>query len=208
MSHSDSTIYLQKPRDEVAQKLDNLINRGENIREKIIKKPPSSNEELSGFVAEKNGAFHIWIYSIEQAFRSSFSPAAKLLGFLSNVHHQQWQYQIPWQERANALPADINTHLAFLKDIRGRVINIYEEAPPDVSNEQSFPELRQFMNKHFNKDELQGLCFDLGIDFENFQGYNRDILVIELIGYASRHDKLPNLIKRVKELHPQENWTF
>ncbi len=208
MSRSESTIYLKKPRDEVAKNLDDLIYRGEILREGIMKKPLSSNEELSGFVVERNGQFHIWIRSIEQAFRNSFSPAAKLLEYLSKVHHQQWQYHIPWQERADALPADINTHLAFLKDIRGRVINIYEEAPPDVSNEQSFPELRQFMNKHFTRDELQGLCFDLGIDFENFQIYNRDILVIELIGYAYRHDKLPNLIERVKELRPQENWTF
>ncbi len=208
MNQSESPIVLLKSRDEVAKKLDDLINRGEFMRDELLKKPLSSSDELRNLVVDRNGHFHMWIRSIEQEFASSFSPAAKLGEWLRQLHHQQWQYHVPWQERAKALPTDINTHLDFLKDIRERVLHNYEEAPPDVTEVEFPQQLQQFMSKHFDKQELRLLCFDLGIEFENLKADSRDGLVVELIGYESRRDELPKLIERVKELRPQTAWDF
>lgn len=67
-------------------------------------------------------------------------------------------------------------------------------------------ELRQKLADHFNLSELAGLSFDLGIDFENLAGSNKDDKARELILYCERHSCINELIGRCRELRPNADW--
>lgn len=62
--------------------------------------------------------------------------------------------------------------------------------------------LRRAMKESFNTDELQGLCFDLGIDYEELPAGTKSILVQEMIRYCERRNTLPELARRVWAMRP------
>jgi hypothetical protein len=66
--------------------------------------------------------------------------------------------------------------------------------------------LRQLLLDHFDISELQNLCFDLGIDFENLPGMGRADKARELIAYAERHGRLSELVAECRRLRPQIAW--
>ncbi|MCA9951783.1 MAG: hypothetical protein KDE48_19160 [Anaerolineales bacterium] len=64
---------------------------------------------------------------------------------------------------------------------------------------------RDFYRKlaeHFNKDELQNLCFDLNVEYENLSGDTRQAKARELITYCIRHEQMPALHMRCFQLRP------
>lgn len=70
----------------------------------------------------------------------------------------------------------------------------------------SFAQLRELMNSHFNKSELQLICFDLEIDHENLPSNTKNDLVRELIEHCFRFKLMEKLIKHCKELRPTVSW--
>ncbi len=66
--------------------------------------------------------------------------------------------------------------------------------------------LRNQMQEHFNLNELKILCFDLRIDMESLSGNNLQQLVIEIIQYMLRRDRLDQLVQQLKSERPTIDW--
>lgn len=71
------------------------------------------------------------------------------------------------------------------------------EKDPDNLKRQ---ELKERLKTQFNKIELRELCFDLGIEWEDIERDSKTDIVLELISYANRHNRLEDLDKQVKLL--------
>lgn len=63
--------------------------------------------------------------------------------------------------------------------------------------------LRKLILKHFSLDELQTLCFDLNIDYGNFEGKSKDGVVRELILYCERFARIPDLLDAIESGRPK-----
>ncbi|KAA3665258.1 MAG: hypothetical protein DWQ04_01515, partial [Chloroflexi bacterium] len=66
--------------------------------------------------------------------------------------------------------------------------------------------LRQLLEKHFNKSELRDICFELDIDFENLPGQTKRDKVRELITFCHRHGSSPKLQTNLRKLRPAVDW--
>jgi hypothetical protein len=58
--------------------------------------------------------------------------------------------------------------------------------------------LLEALLQNFDKRELRTLCFELGVDIENF-GEARSDIVIGLIGYCERHGMVDELKSRLAQ---------
>jgi hypothetical protein len=58
------------------------------------------------------------------------------------------------------------------------------------------------MDQHFNLDEIQLLCFDLGIDYEHLAGETKPKKIHELILMVVRNGLLPDLLELLVEERP------
>ncbi len=63
-------------------------------------------------------------------------------------------------------------------------------------------ELRDFIDAHFNDNELSDLCFDLGIDYESLPGEGKAVKARELVAHCQRHDRLAELEAACLRLRP------
>ena len=70
----------------------------------------------------------------------------------------------------------------------------------------SLASLRDLLARHFNNDELRRLCFDLTIEYEDLPGDTRIAKAQSLVEYGLRHNRLPDLGTRCRQLHPAVNW--
>lgn len=66
--------------------------------------------------------------------------------------------------------------------------------------------LRQKLVKHFNGNELQDLCFDLGIEYGSLPGQSDYDKARELIGFCERHGRLSDLRRRCQQLRSHITW--
>ena len=66
--------------------------------------------------------------------------------------------------------------------------------------------LRNGITRHFSDNELQSLCFDLGIEYDNLPGDDRESKVRELIGYCERRGMLSKLIETCYQLRSNVEW--
>jgi DNA-binding NtrC family response regulator len=60
--------------------------------------------------------------------------------------------------------------------------------------------LRRTLEEKFDLEEIQDLCFDLDIDFDDLRGERKKTR--ELVLYCQRHDRLEQLATRMAELRP------
>ena len=67
-------------------------------------------------------------------------------------------------------------------------------------------DLHRKIGQYFNVDELQALCLDLGIDYEDLEGNTRQAKATALVGYCNRHDLRADLIARCADLRPHVDW--
>jgi hypothetical protein len=67
-------------------------------------------------------------------------------------------------------------------------------------------QLRQLLSRHFDESELQTLCFDLGVDYDNLPGDGKAEKARELIEYLERRGRIQELIDVGKKLRPDVPW--
>ena len=85
-------------------------------------------------------------------------------------------------------------------------------SPDDVDLETSInaaPELAQLrkqMIEYFNLDDLQNLCWDLGIAYEEFGGGGMSAKVRELLGYCVRNGRIPDLLDYCRRERGHIDW--
>ena len=70
----------------------------------------------------------------------------------------------------------------------------------------SLPNLRDLLAHHFSLEELRGLCFDLGLEYEDLPGETRPGRAQSLIEYCLRRGRLPELHRRCTALRPLVDW--
>jgi S1-C subfamily serine protease len=66
--------------------------------------------------------------------------------------------------------------------------------------------LRKALANLFDLSELQLLCFDLGIDYDELTGENKSTKIISLLGYLERRGRLSVLVAYGQRERPQFNW--
>lgn len=66
--------------------------------------------------------------------------------------------------------------------------------------------LRYLVDKHFNLEDLQVLCFDLEVDYEHLPGDTKPIKIISLILYLQRENRLPDLLEYCRNARPRVHW--
>lgn len=62
--------------------------------------------------------------------------------------------------------------------------------------------LREILNSHFNLEEIETLCFDLKIDFENLDGRSKQAKAREIVLYCERNGQLDQLVAAIERLRP------
>lgn len=67
-------------------------------------------------------------------------------------------------------------------------------------------DLHRKIGEYFSIEELQSLCMDLGIEYEDLEGTSRRLKATALVGYCNRHDCRTQLIARCAELRPHVDW--
>jgi hypothetical protein len=63
--------------------------------------------------------------------------------------------------------------------------------------------LRQVLSIHFNKDELRGLYFDLGVDYEALPERGKDAKIRELIAHFEQRGRTVELVDKIRQIRPQ-----
>lgn len=66
-------------------------------------------------------------------------------------------------------------------------------------------QLRLKLVAHFSVEELRTLCFDLGIDSENFPSL-KDSFCRELVSYCSRNRLISELMESCRQKRPSVSW--
>jgi len=66
--------------------------------------------------------------------------------------------------------------------------------------------LRRNLIGHFSSEELQTLCSDMGMDYDDLPGRGRADKARELVAFLDRHDLIPDLIEHCSRLRPRVPW--
>ncbi|MFP4441019.1 MAG: effector-associated domain EAD1-containing protein [Chloroflexaceae bacterium] len=66
--------------------------------------------------------------------------------------------------------------------------------------------LRQLLTRHFDRSELQTLCFELGVAYDDLPEGGRVDKIRELITYLERRGRIPDLIAVGRRLRPDVAW--
>lgn len=66
--------------------------------------------------------------------------------------------------------------------------------------------IRTQLNELFDQSDLDGICYEIGIDNENLPRKTKDELIRSLIRFLERTDNLVPFLHRVAELRPKEDW--
>jgi hypothetical protein len=65
----------------------------------------------------------------------------------------------------------------------------------------------RLVQKHFNRSELQELCADFSVKFEELEGDTSGIKAREFVSYMARRGRLGELVRRCLELRPRaQGW--
>lgn len=68
------------------------------------------------------------------------------------------------------------------------------------------PALLRQLESAFNEEDARTLCLELGIAYDDLGGKGRSANLRELVGYAERHGRLPDLVKLAREHRPNHPW--
>lgn len=66
--------------------------------------------------------------------------------------------------------------------------------------------LRQTISKRFSLSDIRTLCFDLSVDFEEFGGGGKSDVIIQLVDYFERINRLNDLQYYFEQMRPFEPW--
>jgi hypothetical protein len=90
------------------------------------------------------------------------------------------------------------------------------QRPSDLASGQSqksepksidLPQMRNLMLRHFDENELEDLCFDLRVDYEQLAGDEKRKKTRSLINKMERENRLPELIDLCTQIRPHVDWS-
>lgn len=74
--------------------------------------------------------------------------------------------------------------------------------PQEAHQTQFHADFRKYLNRWFGLADLETLCFDLDIPFDEVRGDGLDSTIVRLIFYCERHGRISDLLRRCSELRP------
>jgi formylglycine-generating enzyme required for sulfatase activity len=77
-----------------------------------------------------------------------------------------------------------------------------------MSQTEQLVRLSKQIADSFSPEELDGLCFELGIQSENIPGTVIDAKSRQLVLYGRRNGELESIVNKCKELRPKVDWSF
>lgn len=87
--------------------------------------------------------------------------------------------------------------------------NIYEIlriGKYQISDSPNWNKVRELIEKHFNLDELEILCFELGIEAQEIHGGPKSVRTKRLVEHCFRHGKAFELVVQCQLLRPNVFW--
>ena len=81
-----------------------------------------------------------------------------------------------------------------------------DETPPNAELPNWHVRLRRALVEYFSEDDLETLCFDLRVDFDDLPGQNKTQKVVTLITHMSRLGRISELIDLCSEVRPNVPW--
>lgn len=88
----------------------------------------------------------------------------------------------------------------------GNVINTGRTAGSATRLPQSLVPLRDNLIQYFNKTELKGLCFTMGVAHDDLPGDTRSELAQALVEHCHERGQLPELLRHCREERPHVDW--
>ena len=73
-------------------------------------------------------------------------------------------------------------------------------------NQYNLPKLREYLAEFFSMAELELLCFDLGVDFEDIRAEGKARTTMLLIQYFQRRKELAKLLRQCKKARTNVDW--
>lgn len=73
---------------------------------------------------------------------------------------------------------------------------------PDAGLPDAVRALVPHLNNHFSLDEIEGLCFDMGIDDQNLRGQTKIAKIRALVQHCHRRNTIPVLETHIRQLRP------
>ncbi|MBK8986825.1 MAG: hypothetical protein IPM39_12250 [Chloroflexi bacterium] len=78
--------------------------------------------------------------------------------------------------------------------------------PPTMPYDYDRVKLRHLVAAYFDESELQTLCFDLRLDYEELPGKNKSDKVVQLLLRLERRDQIPTLLQHIQAQRPTAPW--
>ena len=159
------------------------------------------------------GSLEIWMYFSEQpaafATMAELEQKGKVLAFRQELQTQKGA--LTWAYRD---PADFETQVrGHLEDFVARFAARADHAAPDAATPApvgrlpaALAPLRDELARRFTKEELRGLCFDLGVDYDDLPSTTKTGQAQDLILYLERSGRLAELLALCRRLRPTAKW--
>lgn len=98
-------------------------------------------------------------------------------------------------------------HLVEINTLIGDA-GLFEPALPNINDKPriNISDLTRKIRNYFNANELQTLCLQLNIEYEDLAGNTLDNKSLELIEYCARRDRTNELIFLLQQERPLVNW--
>jgi predicted transcriptional regulator len=78
---------------------------------------------------------------------------------------------------------------------------------PSANREFAVTDLLPILSARFDLEELRTLCFELGVDFDDLRGEGKSAKARELILRMQRRQQVEKLIKKIRDMRPDIDWT-
>ena len=88
----------------------------------------------------------------------------------------------------------------------GNIIQTGGSTGSPVALPTTLAPLRDQLVQHFNRSELKGLCFDMGVAHDDLQGETRSELAQSLVAYCHTRGRLPELVALCRKQRPNVDW--
>lgn len=67
-------------------------------------------------------------------------------------------------------------------------------------------QLRRLLEEHFTREELNTLCHDIGVEYDNWSNFDKRVLCRELVRHAKKHSLLADLVQECRKQQPAVPW--
>ena len=105
-------------------------------------------------------------------------------------------------------PSKTNIHLPKLTKCRDDLdLDAFlAQRSPSTPDGDEKVKAKGFLLQYFSDDDLQELCFDMGLDYDNIAGKEKRVRVMSLITYCRSRSTFEQLMAEARKRRPQAPW--